>query len=85
LANSKVQADAPIIADTPVPPPRVLSDLQVREHAEWYAERAYWHYSPAALAAGKLDAELRTVLHREVGPDRVEVELVRILRIARRG
>jgi hypothetical protein len=37
----------------------------------------------AALAAGELDAELRAILRREVGPERVEAELARVLRIWR--
>jgi hypothetical protein len=77
------RADAPV---APVAPsgPVILSDLQIRRHAEWYQERAYRRYSPAALAAGELDAELRERLRQEVGPDRAEVEFARILRIARR-
>src|SRR5262244_4520282 len=45
-----------------LPPERSLSSLRVRELAEWYDDQAYRHYSPTALAAGALDAELRAIL-----------------------
>jgi hypothetical protein len=60
-----------------------LSDLRIRQLAEWYTDGGYWHYSPAGIAAGALDAELRAILHREL-PDRVEVEFARVRRIVRR-
>jgi hypothetical protein len=34
--------------------------------------------SPAAIAAGVLDAELREILRREVGSERAEVEFARV-------
>jgi len=96
LAKSGVQADAPIMAvesgapDASIASPAVEAEqaplplIRVRQLAEWYSDRAYWHYSPAALAAGELDAELQAVLRREVGPDRAEVEFARVLRMAHR-
>jgi uncharacterized protein DUF3631 len=58
---------------------RGLSSRRLQELADWYSDQAYWHYSPNALAAGALDAELRAILRQEVGPELVESELKRIL------
>src|SRR5262249_54324994 len=68
-----------------LPPERSLSSLRVRELAEWYDDQAYRHYSPTALAAGALDAELRAILRKEVSPERVEVEFERVLPLRRGG
>jgi hypothetical protein len=57
-----------------------LSSLRIQEHADWYQDQAYRNYSPAALAAGALDAELRNILRQEVGPERVEVEFERVMK-----
>jgi hypothetical protein len=76
----------PTVATTPSPAAasatdleRGLSDLRIRQLADWYEDRGYRHYSPAALAAGALDAELRAILAREVDPERVEVEFARVV------
>jgi hypothetical protein len=84
-------ADAPV-ADASVKvetagTERVLSDDRIRELAKWredcvyWEDRAYWPYSSADITSRKLDAELRAILRREVGPDRVEVEFARVLRM----
>jgi hypothetical protein len=39
-----------------------LSSRRIQEHADWYSDQAYWHYSKNALDAGALDAELRAIL-----------------------
>jgi hypothetical protein len=75
-------ADAPDTA-SPNGTGQGLSERRIVELAEWYADRAYWHYSPAAIGAGELDAELREILRREA-PDRVEVEFERVTRAVRR-
>jgi hypothetical protein len=75
--------DAPVMASANGTG-RGLSDRRIQEHADWYSDRAYWHYSPAAIAAGVLDAELRAILCGEVGPERVEVEFARVIKIVRR-
>jgi hypothetical protein len=80
--NGPKGADAPVAASSTGA--GRLSDLRIRQHAEWYSERGYWHYSPAAIAAGALDAELRAILRREVGPELVEVEFARVIKIVRR-
>src|SRR5262249_12516498 len=49
-----------------------LTSLRARELGEWGSDRAYRHHSPAALAAGALDAELRAILRKEVSPELVE-------------
>src|SRR5262245_42745224 len=36
---------------------RGLSSRRIQELATWCSDRAYWHFSPNALAAGALDAE----------------------------
>jgi hypothetical protein len=81
-------ADAPPVAPVAVSPngtERGLSDLRIRQLAEWYAEASYRDYSPAAIAAGVLDAELRAILRREVGPEGAEVEFVRVTKWCARG
>jgi hypothetical protein len=55
-----------------------LSSRRVQELAAWYVDQAYWHYSPNAIAAGELDAALRVILRKEVLPEHVEIELVRV-------
>jgi len=45
----------------PVGPVEGLSSCRAQELVEWRDEQAYRHYSPAALAAGALDAELRAI------------------------
>jgi hypothetical protein len=62
---------------------RRLSSRRVQELAEWYSHPAYWHYSPNALAAGALDAELRAILRKEVSPGLLEIELERVLTSSR--
>jgi hypothetical protein len=62
---------------------RCLSDGRATELAEWYEHSAYWNYSPNALAAGALDAELRAILRKEVPEQRVEVEFKRVLKASR--
>jgi hypothetical protein len=82
-ALAPVVADEANVENSPrsYPAERGLSDRRIQEHAEWYSGRAYWHYSPAAIAAGALDAELRAILSREVGPERVEVEFARVTKV----
>jgi hypothetical protein len=77
-------ADAPVRTSTS-DPEQGLSDRRLNEYADWYQDQAYRHYSPAALAAGELEAELRTILRREVGPECLEVEFARVMRIVRRA
>jgi uncharacterized protein DUF3631 len=60
-----------------------LSNRRIQELAEWRSQRAYWHYSPNALAAGELDAELRAILRREVPEQCVEIEFERVLKSSR--
>jgi hypothetical protein len=62
-----------------------LSSRRIRELAIWCSERAYWHYSLNALAAGALDAELRAILRKEVSPERVEFEFERVMQEVRGG
>jgi Protein of unknown function (DUF3631) len=81
--NGPGGADAPVAASANGTG-QGLSDRRIAEHADWYSERAYWHYSPAAIAAGALDAELRGILRREVGPEGAEVEFVRVIKMVRR-
>jgi hypothetical protein len=57
-----------------------LSSRRVQELADWYSDQAYWHYSPNALAAGALDAELRAILRKEVAPEHVEIEFERVMK-----
>ena len=57
-----------------------LSRRRVQELADWYSDQAYWHYSPNALAAGALDAELRAILRKEVAPEHVEIEFERVMK-----
>jgi Protein of unknown function (DUF3631) len=45
---------------------RGLSSRRSQEHADWYSDQAYWHYSKNALDAGALDAELRAILQGSV-------------------
>ena len=59
---------------------RGLSSRRIHELADWYSDRAYWHYSPNALAAGALDAELRAILRKEVFPEHVEIEFERVMK-----
>ena len=59
---------------------RGLSSRRVQEHARWYSDAAYWSYSPNALAAGALDAELRAILRKEVFPEHVEIEFERVMK-----
>src|SRR5262249_54633928 len=58
-----------------------LSSRRIQELATWCSDRAYWHFSPNALAAGALDAELRTILGKEVSPERVEIEFERVMKV----
>ena len=57
---------------------RGLSSRRLQELADWYSDQAYWHYSPSALAAGALDAELRALLRQEVVSEAVETEFKRV-------
>ena len=59
---------------------RGLSSRRIHELADWYSDRAYWHYSPNALAAGALDAELRAILRKEMPPEHVEIEFERVMK-----
>ena len=59
---------------------RGLSSRRVQEHARWYSDAAYWSYSPNALAAGALDAELRAILRKEVSLEHVEIEFERVMK-----
>jgi len=59
---------------------RGLSSRRIHELADWYSDRAYWHYSPNALAAGALDAELRAILRKEVSLEHVEIEFERVMK-----
>jgi hypothetical protein len=58
-----------------------LSRSRIQEHADWYSDQAYWHYSKNALDAGALDAELRAILRKEVFPEFVEIEFERVMEI----
>jgi hypothetical protein len=84
VADAPVTVNAPAVASTN-DTERMLGDHRIRKLVEWYDEARYRRFSPVAIAAGELDAELRAVLRREVGPDQVEVEFGRVLRIARGG
>ena len=56
-----------------------LSDRRIRELADLRSEQAYWKFSPADIAAGKLDAWLRDILRKEA-PERIELEFQRVLK-----
>jgi putative DNA primase/helicase len=58
-----------------------LSSRRIQEHADWYSDQAYWHYSKNALDAGVLDAELRAILRKEVFPEHVELEFERVMKM----
>jgi len=60
---------------------RGLSSRRIQEHADWYSDQAYWHYSKNALAAGVLDAELRAILRKEVALEHVEIEFERVMKV----
>jgi len=60
---------------------RGLSSHQIQEHADWYSDQAYWHYSKNALDAGALDAELRAILRKEVLSEHVEIEFERVMKV----
>jgi hypothetical protein len=60
---------------------RNLSSRRVQEHADWYSDQAYWHYSKNALDAGALDAELRAILRKEVFSEFVEIEFERVMKL----
>ena len=60
---------------------RGLRNRRIQEHADWYSDQAYWHYSKNALDAGALDAELRAILRKEVFPEHVEIEFERIMKV----
>jgi hypothetical protein len=78
--KAKQEADQPVSAPDPTPERR-LSSRRVQEHARWYSDEAYWHYSPNAIAAGALDAELRANLRKEVFPEHlVEIEFERVMK-----
>jgi hypothetical protein len=62
---------------------RGLSSRRIQEHADWYSDQAYWHYSKNALAAGALDAELRSILRKEVSSERIELEFERVMKEVR--
>jgi hypothetical protein len=66
-----------------LPPEPRLSSRRVQELAEWYSHQVYWHYSPNALAAGALDADLRAILRKEVSPWHVEIEAERVVTASR--
>ena len=59
---------------------RGLSSRRIGELAFWYSDQQYWHYSPNALAAGMLDAELRAILRKEVSLEHVEIEFERVMK-----
>jgi hypothetical protein len=77
--EAKQEADQPVSAPDPTPERR-LSSRRVQEHARWYSDEAYWHYSPNAIAAGALDAALRANLRKEVFPEHVEIEFERVMK-----
>src|SRR5262249_7722160 len=60
---------------------RGLSSRRIQELATWCSDRAYWHFSPNALAAGALEAELRAILRKEVFPEFVEIEFERVMKV----
>jgi hypothetical protein len=85
--EAKQEPDQPVSApviSTPDPAndrgERGLSSRRVQEHARWYSDAAYWSYSPNALAAGALDAELRAILRKEVSLEHVEIEFERVMK-----
>src|SRR5215831_16302807 len=55
-----------------------LTSRRRRDLHERRSDRAYRHYSPNDLAAGKHDDELRAILHEEVPPEFVEIEFERV-------
>ena len=84
--EAKQEPDQPVSAPVSTPDPandrgeRGLSSRRVQEHARWYSDAAYWSYSPNALAAGALDAELRAILRKEVSLEHVEIEFERVMK-----
>ena len=77
--EAKQEPDQPVSAPDPTPERR-LSSRRVQEHARWYSDEAYWHYSPNAIAAGALDAALRANLRKEVFHEHVEIEFERVMK-----
>jgi hypothetical protein len=57
-------------------PERGLSDLCIRQLAEWYAEASYRDYSPAAIAAGARRVGIPRLPERERPPLRGSVRQV---------
>jgi hypothetical protein len=61
---------------------RGLSSRRIQELADLRSEQAYWKFSPADIAAGKLDAWLRDILRKEA-PERIELEFERVMQVVR--
>jgi Protein of unknown function (DUF3631) len=77
--NGSKRADVPVMARTGGGE-QGLSDLRIQEHAGWYLGRAFMQTRRSWPA---LDAELRAILDREVGPERGEVEFYRVVKMVR--
>src|SRR5262249_33772641 len=54
---------------------------RARGRGAWGSHTAYPPHSPAAPAAGALDAELRAILRKEVSPELVESEFGRVMKM----
>ena len=76
----KAKRKQPLVDNRPAGVVPGLSSRRVQELAEWYSDQAYWHFSPNALAAGALDAELREILRKEMPPEHVEIEFERVMK-----
>jgi hypothetical protein len=74
------RADAPVMARA-AGGEQGLSDLRIQEHVGWYLGRAFMQTRRSWPA---LDAELRAILGREVGPERGEIEFNRVVKMVRR-
>ena len=58
-----------------------ISSRGIAEIKEWVEDQEYRVYSPADIAAGKLDAALRAKLRELVLPEFVEIEFKRVMKV----
>jgi hypothetical protein len=80
VRTARPKSGVPAMASTNGDEPG-LSSRWIQEHADWYSDQAYWHYSKNALDAGALDAELRAILRKEVFSEFVEIEFERVMKL----
>jgi hypothetical protein len=57
-----------------------LSRRHIQELADWYQDEGHRRYSEDRLNTAALDAELRTILRKEVAfPEHIEIEFERVM------